>query len=36
MSRRRMTDEEAWEYYSKPENQRMGEGASFGLRARRG
>ena len=26
MVRTKMTDEEAWEYYSKPENQRRGEG----------
>jgi hypothetical protein len=26
MTKARMTDEEAWEYYSKPENQRRGEG----------
>lgn len=26
MTRTKMTDEEAWEYYSKPEHQQMGEG----------
>ena len=26
MTRTKMTDEEAWDYYSKPEHQQMGEG----------